>query len=290
MRRALRRRRCRRRARSRHPPNRRCGPRCRRWVRRGTRWLPGCAPSRGDTSGAIRRRWRAARVATGRTAASDFIEQFGRANQFFGEIRAVFEQVEHVSAQVGIGVQTVQSSGVPGKAFQKMLEGFEAAVQLGLSECGREMGSALFQRAHDVAGWRRPAVPPESGAGVDHAIVNLAHLFADEAGFDPAASQPSRRRRASAVPAIRARPVAEAGCGFGDRRQFASDVPVGGETDRRMPGARIRRRRGGLYPASARAPAWCRRGAPRDRRRRRAAASTAPEIRCRGCRRAPVSR
>ena len=61
----------------------------------------------------------------------DIVKKFGRANEFFGEIRAVLEQIEDLSAQLRIGVQAVQADGIPGKAFEKMLKGLEAAVQLG---------------------------------------------------------------------------------------------------------------------------------------------------------------
>ena len=220
-------------------------------------------------------------------SSGDFVDKLRSANELFGEIGAVFKQIEDLSAQLRIGIQAVQPGGIPGKALQKMLERFEAALQFGFGErCRRGAEHAAPARARCCCWGGRP--PPRWRWRRPRDRKSRV-LVAGEAGFDPAASQPSRLRRASAVPIIRERPVAKAGCGSGDRRRFASGVPIGGETDTRTPGVRIRRRRGGLYPASAPAPAWCRRGAPRDRRRRRGAASTAPEIRYRGCRRAPVS-
>ena len=50
-----------------------------------------------------------------RAARADLVEQLRRANQFFGEIRAVLEQIEDVSAQLRIGVQAIQMQRSPPK-------------------------------------------------------------------------------------------------------------------------------------------------------------------------------
>jgi hypothetical protein len=97
---------------------------------------------------------------------ADLVQQFGLAQQFVGEVRAVFENIEHAGGQFAVALQAVEHCRIGKRLLQKMVEAHAAAIQSRpatmAANCGARWSS---RRVRLLTGGLIRALPHGSGSG-----------------------------------------------------------------------------------------------------------------------------
>ncbi len=85
---------------------------------------------------------------------AELFDQMRNANQLFGKVRAVFENIQREARHLRIGIEQREQPGIRHQLLEKMLKGSRAAPQLHEGDRLSQRGRAFIQKPDQIAGRR----------------------------------------------------------------------------------------------------------------------------------------